>query len=61
MRMSQHHADYLTKAQVMELTGLSSNTITKRANDGLLHPIKSTRDTRMNLYRRAEVEALLTP
>lgn len=59
--MSQHRTDYLTKAQVVELTGLSPNTIAKRTKAGVLNPIKSSLDTRMNLYRRDEVEALLQP
>lgn len=59
--MSHTPPGYLTKAQVLEVTGLSASTIEKRVRADMLHPVKSPRDARMNLYRRAEVEALLTP
>lgn len=53
--------EFLTRTEVAELTGLSFTTIQKRVRAGLLHPVKSTRDTRMNLYPKHEVQALIDP
>lgn len=49
---------YMTRKEVEDITGMSAATILNRQRQGLLHPIKSNRDQRLNLYSRAEVEAL---
>jgi predicted DNA-binding transcriptional regulator AlpA len=51
---------YLTTKQVEEITGLTRRSIARRVKAGLLTPHKSFKDTRLNLYRRDQVEALTT-